>query len=231
MKKFGCKKVPFITTQLTNTWDRSTESWFIKDKEFRFIYANAISIKANKLPEKFNIIGYTDKELPTPFNHFANLFEEHDRKVLECMQRISSISTYPQGNGQQLKSYFCNKYLLMDEDNQCIRIIFHAKEIDHFAVSHYMMNNTSMSIRLRPPNNILTQKEWTIIFLFCRGIHNKCIADEMKISFHTVERYFESIYNKLSISSSIELRLFCKENDYDIYIPPRYFQPIGHFLL
>ncbi|WP_387464229.1 LuxR C-terminal-related transcriptional regulator [Photorhabdus sp. RM323S] len=62
-------------------------------------------------------------------------------------------------------------------------------------------------------------------------MHNKCIADEMKISFHTVERYFESIYNKLSISSSIELRIFCKENDYDIYIPPRYFQPIGHFLL
>ncbi|WP_434525091.1 helix-turn-helix transcriptional regulator [Photorhabdus asymbiotica] len=226
-----CKKSPIITSQLTNTWDRSSDPWFVKDKELRFIYANTIFIKVNKLPENFNVIGYSDKELPTPFNRFAHFFEQHDRKVLECMQRVSSIGIYPQGSGQQPKSYFCNKYPLMDENNQCIGIISHAKEIDYFAVSHYIKNNTSISIRLRPPNNILTKKEWIIIFLFCCGISNKCIADEMKISCNTVEKYFECIYKKLSVGSAIELRLFCKENGYDTFIPSKYFKLISHFLL
>ncbi len=34
-----------ITPQLTNMWDRSHESWFVKDKKLRLIYANNAFIK------------------------------------------------------------------------------------------------------------------------------------------------------------------------------------------
>ncbi len=231
MSQSGCKKVPFITPQLTNMWDKSSEPWFVKDKEFRFIYANKMFIRANKLPENFDIIGYTDKELPSPVNQFAHLFEEHDHKVLQGMQRISSLSTFPQTKNEQATSYFCDKYPLMDENKQCIGIISHAREIHNFTVSHYMENNIAISIRLQQPNNLLKEKEWIVIFLFCRGVSNRYIADEMKISYRTVEKYFESIYEKLSVNSAIELRTLCKENNYDLYIPPKYLQSIGHILL
>ncbi|WP_445497629.1 PAS domain-containing protein [Photorhabdus sp. SF281] len=140
-----------ITPQLTNMWDRSHESWFVKDKKLRFIYANNVFIKLNKLPEHFNVTGYTAKELPTPFNHLVHLFEEHDRKVLQTMQRISSIGAYLQSNSQQLKPYFCEKYPLMNENNQCIGIICHIKEINYFSVHHYIKNDTITSVKLRPP--------------------------------------------------------------------------------
>uniref|UniRef100_UPI0036DD5DB5 helix-turn-helix transcriptional regulator n=1 Tax=Photorhabdus sp. RM322S TaxID=3342825 RepID=UPI0036DD5DB5 len=220
-----------ITPQLTNMWDRSHESWFVKDKKFRFIYANKVFIKLSKLPEHFNVTGYTAKELPTPFNHLVHLFEEHDRKVLQSMQRVSSIGAYLQSNNQQLKPYFCEKYPLMDEKNHCIGIICHIKEINHFSVHHYIKNDTTISVKLSPPNNILTEKEWIIIFLFCRGISNQCIAYEMKISYRTVEKYFQDIYEKLSIGSIIELKLFCEKNNYNLYIPPKYFKSMNHFLL
>ncbi|AKH65453.1 MULTISPECIES: PAS and helix-turn-helix domain-containing protein [Photorhabdus] len=231
MNNTGLRKVPFITSQLTNMWDRSSDPWFVKDKESRFIYANSAFIKANKLPENSNVIGYTDEELPTPVSGFAHHFKEHERRVLACMQRVSSIGTYPQGSGQLPKSYFCEKYPLMCENNQCIGIISHAKEIDHFTVSHYIKNNIPISIFPRPPNNLLKDKEWTIIFLFCCGISNKDIATEMNISCRTVEKHFENIYEKFSVTSVLELRLLCKENGYDLYIPPRYSESIGHFLL
>ncbi|CAQ84680.1 MULTISPECIES: helix-turn-helix transcriptional regulator [Photorhabdus] len=232
MSRSGCKKVPFITPQLTNMWDKSSEPWSVKDKEFRFIYANTMFIKTNKLPENFNVIGYTDRELPTPVNQFAHLFEEHDRKVLQCMQRISSLNTHPQSKNEQSISYYlCNKYPLMDENKQCIGIISHAREIHNFTASHYIENDIPISIRFQPPSNILKEKEWIVIFLFCRGVNNRCIAREMKISYRTVEKYFENIYEKLSVNSAIELRIFCKENNYDLYIPPKYFQSIGHILL
>ncbi|NDK98879.1 helix-turn-helix transcriptional regulator [Photorhabdus bodei] len=220
-----------ITPQLTNMWDKSHESWFVKDKNLRFMYANKEFIKLSKLPEHFDVMGYTAKELPTPFNCLVHLFEEHDRKVLQTMQRISSIGAHLQSNSQQLKPYFCEKYPLMDENNQCIGIICHVKEINHFSVHHYVKNDKITSVKLRPPNNILTEKEWIVIFLFCRGLSNRCIADEIKISGRTLEGYFQSIYEKLSISSIIELKLFCEKNNYDLYIPPKYFKSMNHFLL
>ncbi|TDB52306.1 helix-turn-helix transcriptional regulator [Photorhabdus khanii] len=220
-----------ITPQLTNMWDKSHESWFVKDKEFRFMYANPVFIKVNKLPENFNVIGYNDKELSTPFSNFAHLFEEHDRKVLQSMQKVSSIGIYLPDNGLKLKYYFCDKYPLMDENNQCMGIIGHMKDINHFSLYNYIKNDSSASVRPKLPNNILTAKEWIIIFLFCRGVSNKFIANEIKVSCRSLEKYFKIIYDKLSIGSMTELRLFCKENNYDLYVPPKYFQATGHFLL
>ncbi|KGM28620.1 helix-turn-helix transcriptional regulator [Photorhabdus akhurstii] len=220
-----------ITPQLTNMWDKSHESWFVKDRNLRFIYANKVFIKLSQLPEDFDVIGYTAKELPTPFNYLAHLFEKHDRKVLQSMQRISSIGADLQSNDQQFKPYFCEKYPLMDENNQCIGIICRIKEISHFSVQNYIKNSSSISVRLRPPNDILTEKEWIVIFLFCRGVSNKDIANEMNISCRTLERYFQSIYEKLSIRSIIELKLFCEKNDYDLYIPPKYLKSMNYFLL
>ncbi|WP_420800662.1 hypothetical protein [Photorhabdus temperata] len=53
----------------------------------------------------------------------------------------------------------------------------------------------------------------------------------MNISCRTVEKHFENIHEKFSVTSVLELRLLCKENGYDLYIPPRYSESIGHFLL
>ncbi len=45
-----------ITPQLTNMWDKSHESWFVKDKKLRFIYANKEFVKLSKLPEDSDIL-------------------------------------------------------------------------------------------------------------------------------------------------------------------------------
>ncbi|CDG20099.1 Similarities with LuxR family transcriptional regulator [Xenorhabdus poinarii G6] len=220
-----------ITLQLTNMWNSSHDPWFVKDKELRLIYANTVFIKLSHLPEDFDVTGYTEKELPTPFNHLAHLCEEHDRKVLQSMQRISSVGTYFQHCAQQITSYFCEKYPLMDEHNQCMGIICHAKEVKHFSVKHYIKNDTSTSIQLNPPNTILTEKEWLIIFLFCRGISNKYIANELNLSCRTLERYFQNIYEKLSVNSMIDLKIVCERNNYENYIPPQYLKFIDHAFL
>ncbi|WP_039877585.1 PAS domain-containing protein [Photorhabdus temperata] len=225
------KNFPLITHQLTNMWDRSSELWFVKDREFRLIYANRAFIKVNKLPKDFDVIGHSEQELLTPFHHFVDLFEEHDRKVLTQMQRISSIGIYPFGKRERFRAYFYNKFPLMDENNQCIGIASHAREIEYFAIAHYIEHHIFTPVKLKPPNNILRAKEWVVIFLFCCGLSNKDIAGEMGISCRTVEKHFEFIHEKLSVGSAMELRLLCKENGYDLYIPPRYNKLIGYFLL
>ncbi|AXG48649.1 PAS domain-containing protein [Photorhabdus laumondii] len=136
-----------ITPQLKNMWDKSHESWFVKDKKLRFIYANKEFVKLSKLPEDSDIMGYSVKELSTPFNYLAHFFEEHDRKVLQSMQRVSSIIVaHLKSNGQQLNPCLCEKYPLMDEKNQCIGIICHIKRINHFSVHHYIKNDTTIPV-------------------------------------------------------------------------------------
>ncbi|CAM3287621.1 PAS domain-containing protein [Xenorhabdus nematophila] len=83
-----------VTPQFKNMWDKSHDSWFVKNKKLRFIYANKAFIRLNNLPEDFDITGYSEKELPTPFSHLARFFEEHDREVLQFMKKISSIGSY-----------------------------------------------------------------------------------------------------------------------------------------
>ncbi|ETS32022.1 helix-turn-helix transcriptional regulator [Photorhabdus khanii] len=231
MNQSRCKNLPLITHQLTNMWDRSSELWFVKDREFRLIYANRVFMKVNKLPKDFDVIGYSEKELLTPFCRFAHLFEEHDRKVFKHMQRISAIGIYRVGKGKQFRSYFYNKFPLMDENNQCIGVASHVREIEYFAISHYIKHHTFIPVKFSPPNDILKEKEWMIIYLFCCGISNKDIAVEMKMSCRTVEKHFEIIYEKLSVGSAMELRCLCKEKAYDLYVPPRYYKLIGYFLL
>ncbi|MGV7963729.1 helix-turn-helix transcriptional regulator [Photorhabdus tasmaniensis] len=231
MNQSRCKNFPLITHQLTNMWDRSSELWFVKDREFRLIYANKAFIKVNEFPKNFNVIGYSEKELFTPFCHFAHLFEEHDRKVLEDMRRISSIGIYLVGQSQRFRSYFYNKFPLMDENNQCIGIVSHAREIEYFAIAHYIKRHMFTPVKFSLPNNRLREKEWMVIFLFCCGLNNKDIAVKMGVSCRTVEKYFEYIYEKLSVGSVIELRLFCEENGYDLYFPPELYQTTGYFLL
>ncbi|MCT8348621.1 PAS domain-containing protein [Photorhabdus temperata] len=226
-----CKNFPLITHQLTNMWDRSSELWFVKDRECRLIYANRAFIQVNKLPKNFDVIGYSEKELLTPFSHFAHLFEEHDSKVLKHMQKISAIGIYPVEKIKRFRSYFYNKFPLMDENNQCIGVASHAREIEYFAISHYIKHHMFIPVNFRPPNDILKEKEWIVIYLFCCGLNNKDIAVEMKISCCTVEKCFESIYEKLSVGSIIELRCLCKEKGYDLYVPPKYYQDVGYFLL
>ncbi|MCW7550886.1 PAS domain-containing protein [Photorhabdus sp. APURE] len=232
MNQSICENFPLITPQLTNMWNISSEIWFVKDKKLRFIYANRKFFKVNNLPRSFDVIGYTDRELPTSVNHLAHLFEEHDRKILQCMKRISAIGISPVGKNKRLRYYYCSKFPLMDENNKFIGIISHVREIEYFKIDNYIKKNKYISSGFRPPNDILTEKEWIMIFLFCRGIGNKSIADKMKYSIRTVDNYFKIIYGKLKIGSAIELRQICKDHGYDKYIPPRYyFQSEGYFLL
>ncbi len=119
----------------------------------------------------------------------------------------------------------------MDENNQCIGVVSHAREIEYFAMAHYIKHHIFTPVKFEPPNDILKENEWVVTFLFFCGLSNKDIAVKMGISCRTVERSFEDIYEKLSVGSVMELRIFCKENGYDLYVPPRDDKPMGYFLL
>src|SRR5487761_698929 len=55
---------------------------------------------------------------------------------------------------------------------------------------------------------LLTKREQEVAFLLADGLPNKQIAHKLKLSEHTVSNYLFRIYNKLGVSSRVELVLY-----------------------
>jgi DNA-binding NarL/FixJ family response regulator len=58
---------------------------------------------------------------------------------------------------------------------------------------------------------MLTQREESIVYQVAEGLRNREIAEQLKLSEHTVRNYLFRIFEKLGISSRSELILYTLE--------------------
>ncbi|NOT48007.1 MAG: response regulator transcription factor [Acidobacteria bacterium] len=60
--------------------------------------------------------------------------------------------------------------------------------------------------------NALTEREKQVVDLICKGLKNKGIADQLFITETTVRHHLTSVFNKLEISSRLELVIYAFKN-------------------
>jgi DNA-binding NarL/FixJ family response regulator len=61
-------------------------------------------------------------------------------------------------------------------------------------------------------NNLLTPREEQVVALVAEGLGNRNIASELALSEHTIKKYLFRIFEKLGISSRVELVLYAVNN-------------------
>ena len=61
-------------------------------------------------------------------------------------------------------------------------------------------------------DNLLTPREEQVVALVAEGLGNRNIARELNLSEHTVKKYLFRIFEKLGISSRVELVLYAVNN-------------------
>ncbi|OCQ51128.1 transcriptional regulator MalT [Photorhabdus australis subsp. thailandensis] len=211
-----------ITPQLIYTWERSDEPWGAKDLQSRFIYANSAFYRLLNLPEDFDITGLSVSELPSPIAEYEKEFSRQDQKVIQTMQRVTSLETHPVGENRVKQTYLCNKYPLCDEKGDCIGVTFHIYKTQDFSVSYYYEKTLPATLKFIPPNDILTQTEWEVLFLTLRSVDEERISEELTMSTDDVVNHIQSIYQKFNLPKHKELTDFCKENKFDLYVPERF---------
>ena len=59
---------------------------------------------------------------------------------------------------------------------------------------------------------LLTKREDEVVRLVAEGLQNRDIAKELKLSEHTVKNYLFHIFEKLGVSSRVELVLYAVSN-------------------
>jgi DNA-binding NarL/FixJ family response regulator len=60
--------------------------------------------------------------------------------------------------------------------------------------------------------NILTEREEKVVHLVAEGLTNKQISAELDLSEHTVRNYLFKIFDKLGVSTRVELVLYCLQD-------------------
>ncbi|WP_186371061.1 PAS domain-containing protein, partial [Yersinia alsatica] len=110
-------------------WENSSEAWGVKDNKSIFIYANDRFGELLGLPDKYNVEGRLDGELPAPTAEFQAEFQEHDRQAILSQERATTVEIHAFERRSYFQPYFCDKYPLIDEDGVAQGIIFHARPV------------------------------------------------------------------------------------------------------
>jgi DNA-binding NarL/FixJ family response regulator len=71
-----------------------------------------------------------------------------------------------------------------------------------------LATSTPLRVRDWKGDKILTRQEDRIVQLVANGLTNREIAAELRLSEHTVKNYLFRIFEKLGVSSRVELVLF-----------------------
>jgi two-component system nitrate/nitrite response regulator NarL len=109
------------------------------------------------------------------------------------------------------KGVFCRTAGKLDMLGKCIRSVHEGQIWATSEQLHYVLSNLVISpIRARSVTgkNLLTQREIEVAALVAEGLPNREVAQRLGISEHTVSNYLFRMYNKLGISSRVELVLY-----------------------
>jgi DNA-binding NarL/FixJ family response regulator len=98
---------------------------------------------------------------------------------------------------------------------KCIDRVFHGQIWANSEQLRYVLETlwTGNRVRLTDArgNTLLTRREEDIVYLVAEGLRNREVAEQLKLSEHTVRNYLFRIFEKLGISSRSELILYSLE--------------------
>lgn len=156
---------------LIRFWENSSEPWGVKDNQSRYVYANNRLHRLLALPDKFNMEGRTDGELPTPISEFQPEYQEHDRKVKLLQDRITSVEIHAWDGRSYYQPYFVDKYPLMDENGVSQGVICHGRPVEDVVLTYLNKIKIPISLILTPPSDFFQKESGRCYFISC--IHSQ----------------------------------------------------------
>ncbi|MGN1865537.1 helix-turn-helix transcriptional regulator, partial [Yersinia enterocolitica] len=197
---------------LIRFWENSSEPWGVKDNQSRYVYANNRLHRLLALPDKFNMEGRTDGELPTPIAEFELEFQEHDCKVKLLQDRITSVEIHAWDGRSYYQPYFVDKYPLMDENGISQGVICHGRPVEDIILTHLNKIKVPTSLILTPPSDLFSKREWEVLFYILHSFSSMEVATKLHLSSRTIDNITQKIYKKIGISGRQQLVDYCYEN-------------------
>ncbi|WP_145483984.1 helix-turn-helix transcriptional regulator [Yersinia rohdei] len=212
-------------------WENSSEAWGVKDNKSTFIYANDRFGTLLGLPDKFNVEGRLDGDLPAPTAEFQSEFQEHDRQALLSKERATTIEIHAFEKRTYFQPYFCDKYPLIDKNGVSQGLIFHARQVEDIILTQLNKIKVPTSLIFTPPSESFTKREWEVLFYVLHSFSSSEIAKKLHLSSRTVSNIIQKIYDKAGVTSKRQIIEYCYEKKINNYVPQSFFEYSGSFPL
>ncbi|CND55691.1 LuxR family transcription regulatory protein [Yersinia frederiksenii] len=216
---------------LITFWENSSEAWGVKDNKSIFIYANDRFGELLGLPDKYNVEGRFDGELPAPTAEFQAEFQEHDRQAILSQERATTVEIHAFERRSYFQPYFCDKYPLIDEDGVAQGLIFHARPVQDIILTHLNKIKVPTSLIFTPPSESFSKREWEVLFYILHSFSSSEIAKKLHLSSRTVCNITQKIYSKAGVTSKRQIVEYCYEKKINNYVPQSFFEYSGSFPL
>ena len=92
------------------------------------------------------------------------------------------------------------------------RILAQTLKPDDFAGGSLISEVPSLRVLNTSGDRLLTPREEQVVALVAEGLGNRQIATELNLSQHTIKKYLFRIFEKLGISTRVELVLYAVHN-------------------
>lgn len=128
--------------------------------------------------------------------------------LLDSYDREMVVSAFRSG----VKGLFCFSDYPFRLLCKCIHSVHHGQVWANSEQLQYLIEVISQVPSLRMVNavgvKLLTPREEQVVALVADGLSNREVAHELSLSVHTIKKYLYRIFDKLGISSRVELTLY-----------------------
>ncbi|QBY46912.1 helix-turn-helix transcriptional regulator [Arsenophonus nasoniae] len=108
---------------------------------------------------------------------------------------------------------------LFGHNKEYLGTFFHAHEFLFLSPLDYVDGMQPYAVTTEQPNDILSRREWQVLFFTMHRFSSKEIGRRLNIFPSTVESHLKAIYRKVDVHSACQLRAFCKSKGFERYIP------------
>jgi DNA-binding NarL/FixJ family response regulator len=119
------------------------------------------------------------------------------------------------------KGVFCRTEKKIEMLWKCITAVHQGQVWANSQQLHLLLSSLTKARSIQavssPGTKLLATRETDVANLVADGLPNKEIALRLGITEHTVSNYLFRIYNKLGISTRVELVLYMKEREHRLY--------------
>jgi DNA-binding NarL/FixJ family response regulator len=142
------------------------------------------------------------------------------RKICECAPQVRSVILFFSSERHLVvdafragaKGVFCLSQSNFKELCRCVEKIHEGQIWGNYAEISEVIETFSQLAPMRVVNTdgmrLLTNREEEVVRLVAEGLQNREIAKELKLSEHTIKNYLFHIFEKLGVSSRVELVLY-----------------------
>lgn len=226
-----------INSGLKMAFDQMPGVWGCKDKDSRFIYANAEYARIVGIENKLEIIGMTDFDMPCGTVQCADLFRSQDQIVMQQDQHMKVLDIHPFA-GKEWKIYIFTKSPLRDEDDNIIGTMFHGQDITCISnidfgslvskisqLAHDSSDEDRINFKIdKDRRDIeLTPRQSQVLFFLLRGKTGVQVANILGISVRTFQEHLDLLKQKFRAQNKFELIDKAISNGYLNNIPDSLF--------